>query len=172
MGIISAASFRTVGNAAATQNLFSIRNSGNKIVTIRRLVMQMDVTAVLVSVMPLIKACRISDAPTGGTALTKVRWGGAVSDDSVTVLGATASDGGSLTAITATPTATMWEQFGFRLHTAVGQVLTIDNNMICGDYPVELGIGEGVLVHILAPGAASNPVTNHYIVQCVWHESE
>jgi hypothetical protein len=174
MSMHSAASFRTLGNAATTQNFLTIRNGGSaRLVDVRRVVMQMDATAVLTAVMPIVRTCRISTA-TGGTALTKVDWGGTASHSDITVLGATASDGGTATAITATPGAIMWQQYGMRLHTAVGQVLGVDNNVlsaISDNYPVRLGNGEGLLVHIVAAAGGSNPATNHYFVQVAWEET-
>jgi hypothetical protein len=174
MSMHSAASFRTLGAAATAQNFFTIMNTGaTRVVTVRRLVMQMDCTAVLTTFMPIMKTCRIA-AASGGTVLSKVDWGTTASHADIVVRGATASDGGAATAITATAGATMWQQFGMRLHTAVGQVQGIDNNVLTGiseNYPVRLGNGEGLLVHIVAAATSSNPATNHYFVQCAWEET-
>jgi hypothetical protein len=174
MSYHSCASFRTLGAAATTQNFFTIMNGdASKVVRVRRMTMQMDATAALTAVMPLVKTCRISSA-SGGTALTKVDWdSNSASDADVVCRGATASDGGGATAITATPGTTLWQQYGMRLHTAVGQVLGSDNNMlsiICENTPVVLRPGEGLLVHIVAAATSSNPATNHYFVQCAWTE--
>jgi hypothetical protein len=176
MSTQSAATFRTVGNAATTQNLFSIFNSGtNRIVRIRRLVMQMDATAVLTSVMPLCKTSRVTSAPGAGVTLTKVPWDtdGSASHADIVVKGECSTDGGSRTALTGTPGDILWQQYGMRLHTAVGQVLGIDNNVltsITDAFPVVLRQNQGVIVHMVAAAAASNPATNHYFVQCVWDE--
>jgi len=174
MSMHSAASFRTLGSAAVAQNLFVILNThASKIVTVRRMVMQMDATVVLTAVMPIHKTCRIASF-TGGTALTKVDWGSVASDDAVQVRGANASDGGAATAITATPTATIWQQYGMRMHTLIGQVQGIDNNVVSAiseNYPIRLAQNQGLLVHIVAAAAASNPATNHYFIQCAWEET-
>jgi hypothetical protein len=174
MSMHSAATFRILGNAAVAHNLFVILNThASKIVTVRRLVMQMDVTVVLTAVMPITKACRIASF-TGGTALAKVDWGAVASDAAVQVFGANASDGGAATAITATPTATLWQQYGMRMHTLVGQVQGIDNNVVSAiseNYPIRLAQNQGLLVHIVAAAAASNPATNHYFIQCAWEET-
>jgi hypothetical protein len=173
MSMHSAASFRTLGAAAVAQNFFTIMNTASaKTVYVRRLVMQMDATAVLTTFMPLVKTCRIA-AASNGTVLTKVDWSAATSDSSIVVLGATNSDGGTATAISATPGATLWQQFGMRMHTLVGQVQGIDNNVLSAiseTYPVRLGPGEGLLVHIVAAATTSNPATNHYFVECAWEE--
>jgi hypothetical protein len=170
----SAATFRTLGAAATAQNFFTLFNGhGTKVVRVRRLVFQMDATAVLTAFMPIMKTCRIA-AASNGTALTKVDWDSAAASDALVVArGATASDGGTATAITATPGVTLWQQFGMRLHTAVGQVLGLDNNslsVIAENTPLILRPGEGLLVHIVAAATTSNPATNHYFVQCAWSE--
>jgi hypothetical protein len=174
MSIISTATFRTVGTAAAAHNLFAIYNTSTSVVRVRRMVMQMDATAVLTAVMPLIKTSRITAAPTGGTILPKVLWDTTVSSDvGVTVRGATASDGGAATAITSTPGDTLWQQYGMRMHTVVGQVLGLDNNVVSSiseSFPVILRQNEGLLVHIVAAAGTSNPNTNHWFVQCAWDE--
>ena len=173
----SAATFRTLGAAATAQNLFTIQNSGaNVLIRIKRLVFQMDATAVLTTFMPIIKTSR-SAAASGGTTLTKARFDTTetASHADVVVRGATASDGGSATAITCTPGDIMWQQYGMRLHTAVGQVLGLDNNslsIITQDTPVVLRNGEVLVVHVVAAATSSNPNTNHYFVECVWSEDD
>jgi hypothetical protein len=176
MPTFSAATFRTVGAAATTQNLFSIWNNGaNRVVRVRRLVMQMDATAVLTTFMPIIKTSRVTAAPGGGVTLTQVPWdnNGGASHADVICKGECSADGGSRTALTGTPGAVLWQQYGMRLHTAVGQVLGIDNNVLSAiseSFPVVLRSGEGLIVHIVAAATTSNPATNHYFVQCAWDE--
>jgi hypothetical protein len=176
MPAYSSATFRTIGNAATTQNLFSIFNSGtNRVVRIRRLVMQMDATAVLTAVMPICKTSRVTAAPGAGIIMTKVPWdtAGTETHADVVVKGECSVDGGTRTALTGTPGAVLWQQYGMRLHTAVGQVLGVDNNVLSAiseTYPLVLRQNEGIIVHVLAAAAASNPATNHYFVQCVWEE--
>jgi hypothetical protein len=173
MSMHSAASFRIVGNAATAHNLFTIMNNGaNRNVDVRRLVVQMDATAVLTTFMPIIRCCRISTA-SGGTVLSKVDWGPTASHADIEVRGGSSADGTNA-AITATPGTTMWQQYGMRLHTAVGQVLGIDNNVLSAiseNYPVRLTSGQGLLVHIAAAAGTSNPNTNHYFVQAAWEET-
>jgi hypothetical protein len=169
MGKQSVASFRTVGNAATAQNLFVLRNThASKSIVVERVVFQMEATGALLAVMPLVRSSRIT-AATGGTALTKVRLGKAPSDETVVALGATTADGAALTTITATPAATLWQQYGMRVATAVGQILAMDNEMIPA--PVSLEPGEGILVHLVAAAGTSNPATNSYSVQAVWEEA-
>jgi len=176
MATFSAATFRNPGAAATTQNLFSIWNGGaNRIVRIRRLVMQMDATAVLTSVMPIVKTSRVTSAPGAGITLTKVSWdtADAASHADIVVKGETSTDTSARTAITGTPGDILWQQFGMRLHTAVGQVLGIDNNVLTSiteGIPVVLRANQGLIVHVVAAAAASNPATNSYFVQCAWDE--
>jgi hypothetical protein len=177
MSTFSVATFRIPGSAATPQNLFSIFNSGTaKVVRIRRLVMQMDATAVLTGVMPIIKTSRITSAPTGGATPAKVRWDTGVADSNANVVarGAASADGTG-SAITATAGDIMWQQYGMRLHTAVGQVLGLDNNILSAiteAYPVVLRENQGVLVQVVAAAGASNPATNFYFVQCAWDEAD
>jgi hypothetical protein len=174
MSMHSASSFRTLGNAAVAQNLFVIYNThATKVVDVRRLVMQMDATVVLTAVMPIIKTCRIASY-SGGNALTKVDWGATASDAAVQLINAATADGTAGTAITATAGTTLWQQYGMRMHTLVGQVLGVDNNVLSAiseNYPVRLAQNQGLLVHIVAAAAASNPATNHYFVECAWEET-
>lgn len=174
MSIISTATFRTVGTAATPHNLFAVYNTSASVVRLRRLVMQMDATALLVAVMPITRTSRITVAPTGGTLLTKTLWDTNVTSAAgVTVRGATASDGGVATAITATAGTVLWQQYGFRMHTVVGQVLGLDNNVVSSiseSFPVFLRVNEGLLVQVVAAAGTSNPATNHWFVQAAWDE--
>jgi len=174
MGMHSAATFRTLGTAAVAQNLFVIYNTTSaQTVLVRRLVMQMDATAVLTAVMPIIKTCRIASY-SGGQALSKIDWGATTSSAAVQLVGTNTVDGGTATAITATPGDTLWQQYGMRCHTLVGQILGVDNNVLSAiseTYPVMLGVGQGLLVHIVAAATGSNPATNHYFIECAWEET-
>jgi hypothetical protein len=175
-GYFSVATFRTLGAAATTQNLFSLENTAGSAVTvkIRRLLVQMDATAALTAVMPLIKTSRPTAIPSGGTTLSKAQWNTAnTSAANVIARGATASDGGTATAITATPGTIAWQQYCMRLHTAVGQVLAPDNNLLPALVDTQdftLAAGEALLVQIVAAATTSNPATNHYFVNCAWEE--
>ncbi len=170
--------WRTIGAAALTQNLFAISNASGSttLVAIRRLGAQLDHTAVLIAVMPQIKAFRVTAGIAGGgTLLDKKQLDTTeVENASVTVRGATASDGGAATAVTGTlDTGAIWQQFGSRMHTAVGQIIATDNNvlpqLIEGD-PLILRPNQALVVQVVATATTSNPVTNHWFVQCVWDE--
>jgi hypothetical protein len=174
-GYYSATSFRTLGTTASPHNLLTILNThATTLVKVRRLIVQMDATAVLVNVMPQVKCGRVTGGnPSGGTALTKAQFDTAASSDgAITVLGGTASDGGGATAITATMGDLLWQQYCMRLHTLVGQVLALDNPVIptiCDTTPIILRQNQSLLVSVIGT-AASNPATNHWFTQIVWEE--
>jgi hypothetical protein len=174
-GLYSACTFRTVGNAATTQNLLTIENrSPISIIYIKKISIVMDTTVVLTAVNPLFKLNRTTDTPGAGTILQKAQWDTQKGSDSlITLRGATASDGGAATAITATPAVpTIWQSFGQRIHTAVGQVIcqefvltpAFENDLLY------IRNGEAMVVNIAAASAAANPATNHYVVNVFWEE--
>lgn len=174
-GIFSASSFRTLGTAATPQNLLTIENiDATKLITIRRLTVQMDATAVLVSVMPQVKASRATAVPTGGTVLAKAQFDtGNASNANSIVRGGTASDGGVATAITSTAGTTIWQQYTMRMHTVVGQVLGVDSSVLPSLVDTQnliLRQNQALLVQIVASAGASNPATNHWFCNIVWEE--
>jgi hypothetical protein len=172
-----AASFRTLGTAATPHNLFSIENTAGSavVISIKRLVVQMDATAVLTGVMPQVKTSRPTAIPSGGTTLNKGSFDTSLtSAANVIIRGANASDGGVATAITATAGDTLWQQYCMRLHTAVGQVLALDNPVIptlCETTPILLAANQALLVQIVASAGASNPATNFWFAQAYWEEN-
>lgn len=173
MSMMSAATFRTPGNATTQQNLFALYNNGaNRIVRVRRVVLQVDTTGAIVALMPLVKLCRIASY-SGGQALTKVAWTATASHADVLARGRNTSDGGSQTNIVATPGDLVWQQYATRLASTAGQVLGEDQNVaplaILSD-PIVLRQGQGILVYIEAPAGTSNPNTMHYFVQAAWTE--
>ena len=174
----AAASWRTLGNAASGQDIFTIENQAGSavIVGVSRLVVEMDSTVVLTAVAPQFKTYRATALPSGGTVLTKNAIDTAMtSSASVVLRGATASDGGAATAITVSPPATnpLWHQYLSRLHTAVGQVLCDEYSMLPSDIAdvdwVSVRAGEALGIEIVGT-AASNAATNHYVVKCAWFE--
>lgn len=173
-GTFSACSFRTVGSAATPQNLLTIENiDATKLVTVRALILQMDATAVLTAVMPLNKVSRATAVPTGGTTLNKAQFDTANASNANTIVrGGTASDGGALTAITATAGTTLWQEYGMRMHTVVGQVLSPTSYLpqIIDTKNLILRQNQALLVQVVAAAGTSNPATNHYSVCVVWDE--
>ncbi len=173
----TASSFRTLGNTASPQNLFSIENGAGSevLVGLRRLTVQMDSTAALIAVASQFKPSRPTSLPTGGTVLGKAPLidTALTSSASVVVRGATASDGGVATAISATAGVTGWHQFAMRMHTLVGQVLMEDQSLIpalCENDPVILRAGEALLVQAVQATPANNKATDHYVVNAAFEE--
>jgi hypothetical protein len=174
-GYFSVGGFRTLGTAATPQNLMTIENvDPTKLVWIRRITVQLDATAVLVSVMPQVKLSRATAVPTGGTALNKGRFDSVNASNANTIIRCgTASDGGVATAITATAGDTLWQQYCMRMHTVVGQVLAPDNNVapaLVETQDLVLRQNEALLIQIVASAGASNPATNHWFANIVWEE--
>lgn len=173
-GTFSAASFRILGTAATPHNLLTIENTdATVVVTIRDIMVQLDATAVLTAVMPLVKVSRATAVPTGGTTLTKAQFDtNNASDAQIIVRGANASDGGAATAITATASAALWQEYQMRLHTAVGQVLSPPSRMpTLLDKSLVLRQNEALLVQVVASAGTSNPATNHWSVCVTWDEA-
>lgn len=173
-GTFSAASFRTVGSAATPQNLLTIENiDATKLVTVRAIILQMDATAVLTAVMPLNKLSRATAVPSAGTVLNKAQFDTANASNANTIVrGGTASDGGALTAITATAGTTIWQEYGMRMHTVVGQVLAPVSYLpkIIDTKNLILRQNQALVVQVVAAAGTSNPATNHYSVCVVWDE--
>jgi hypothetical protein len=174
-GYFSVATFREVGAAATPQNLFTIENTDPAVlVKIRRLIVQADETVALATVTPVYRISRATGVPTGGSILNKALFDtGNSSNANVVCRGSTASDGGALSGPTATAGDALWEQFVMRVHTAVGQILMPDSELlpyIVDTQDLILRQNQALLVQIVAPAGASNPATNHYIVACAWQE--
>ena len=176
-GFFTSATFREIGSGATPQNLFSIENiDSTKLVYIRKLILQCDETAALTSVTPLIKVSRATGVPTGGTVLAKGLFDANASSNANTICrGSTASDGGANSGPTATAGDVIWEQFIMRVHTAVGQILTPDQDLLpaalIAAQQFILRQNQALLVQIVAPAGASNPASNHYGVMVAWEEN-
>jgi hypothetical protein len=173
-GTFSAASFRILGTAATPHNLLTIENTDAAVVvTIRDIMVQLDATAVLTAVMPLVKVSRATAVPTGGTTLSKAQFDTAnASDAQIVVRGANASDGGVASAITSTAGTTIWQEYQMRLHTAVGQVLSPPSRLpTLLSKSLVLRQNEALLVQVVASAGTSNPATNHWSVCVTWDEA-
>lgn len=172
-GVGMASSFRILGNAAALHNLFSIENSAGStvLVSVKKISIELDATAVLVTNMPLVKLSRPTALPTGGTVLSKgLTDSTKATSSSVIVRGANASDGGAATAITATAGTTLRADYIMRLHTAVGQVLSPPHDLIIDGSPIILRANEALLVVVDGLVTTGNPATNHWQVDILWEE--
>jgi hypothetical protein len=171
------AGFRTLGNAATPQNLFSIENgaSSTVLVAIKRLAVEMDTTTALTTVAPEFLVTRPTALPTGGTAMTKGGQDTALtSNANVVIRAAMQTDGVTATAITATAgTARLWHQFQTRQNAVTsnylfGPELNLLPTLVEGD-PLILRANQGLLVQIIGT-AASNAAGNHYVCKVAWEE--
>jgi hypothetical protein len=166
------ASFRTLGLTTANHNIFTIFNQtgSTKLLAVRRLTMQFEDTGASLTVAGVVKTARITALPTGGTVLTPLPFDTALTHDvNCEVLGATASDGGAATAITATPDTFGWTDFRLRMATQVGQILYPDENLIpglCESSPIILRPLEGLLVRM----TTASVTTAHYLINCAFEE--
>ena len=172
LGLYGISTFRTVGDTVATQNLLTIENPvGSTIVTaIRSLNFMTDSTVALTTVSPQIKTSRATGMPSGGTILSAVKYKTAYVGATSVIRGATASDGGAATPITATPGDTFWSQFLDRQPTAAGFVA----------HPAYLMVpdpGTDLRQLLLYPGEAAMvqsvgalPATTHIVLNVNWLE--
>jgi len=168
---------RIVGNAATPHNLLTIENGAgsNVLVGVNKLSIDTDCTAVLASVACQFRVHRTTALPSAGTVLTKQAIDTALtSSASVQIRGA--SDSASVaTAITATAAAGsgLWCQSVSRLHSAAGQWLPLDNDLLPGNIAendwIVLRASQALVVRVEGT-AASNAATNHYMCKIAWFE--
>jgi hypothetical protein len=179
----SVATFRTPGRASANlvQGIMSISNkySSNSFVYIRRLIVQVDCTAVYTAVMPQITTSKcIMGTPPGGTVLTPVKFDTSTSAKStIEVRGDASADGtNSATSLFAGTQMmpSVYQQYTMRMHTAIGQILAIDNpilpNLLMDNNIYTLYPGETLAVQVVAAATAANPTTNHWWVEAIFEE--
>lgn len=171
-------SFRTVGSAAVPQNILTIENltGSGRIVYLQGIQLACDTTAALVTVACQVDVSRTTAIPSGGTVLTKSALDTALaSNANIIIRGATASDGGGASAITATAAAGyICRNFIPRQATAVGQVINpvfielLPKNITENDTLI-LRENQAIVIQITGT-AGSNAATNHYIITILWHE--
>ena len=171
-GLYACSSFRTLGVAAATQNLFSLENpaASTKNVVLRDLTMMSDSTAPLATVAQQAILSRSAVPPTGGTVLTPAKYRTSYPNAVAIPRAGTAGDGGIATAIIALPGTSIWQQLLDRPHTSVGWMTHLNYKMVPD-------VGADLRQLILAPGESiliqlvtSVPTTTHLIVNAAWTE--
>lgn len=170
-------SFRTLGNAAVPQNIITMENAvgSGRIVRIYSIQLAIETTVALLTVACQVDLSRTTAMPSGGTALTKTAFDTALSSNAnIVVRGATASDGGAASAITATALSYISRNFIRRQATAVGQVVPTGYTQLLPEtlghsHGLVLREGQAVVLQITGT-AASNAATNHYICTINWHE--
>lgn len=170
-----ACSFRTLGIAGtAGHKLGTIFNAAGSSVIVDVDLVAIDVaqTAARVVAPPIIRTHKLTTVPTGGTAMTKIAEDSSLSSSaSVTVLQATASDGGAATAITATPAANtiVNQEVAPRALTLVGYE-QFDRLEWFSTKPWTLRAGEGLVINLDYALATSNPVTDVWLIALHWTE--
>jgi hypothetical protein len=171
-GLYALSSFRTLGDTNATQNIFSLENpaASTIMIAVRGLSVVTDSTAALATLAPQMRTSRTTGLPTGGTVLVPTKFRTSYPTCQAIPRGATASDGGGATAITATPGNILWAQFIDRLHTAVGWI-THDRYDMLPDVGADLRQilllpGEAILIQ----SATAMAATTHISVNCSWLE--
>lgn len=170
-----ACSFRQLGIAGtAGQKLASIFNAAGSSVIADVELIAIDVlqTAARVVEPPVIRAHKITTAPTGGTAMTKIGEDSALSSSaSIALLQGTASEGGTATAISSTPAANtiVNQEVAPRALTLVGYE-QFDRIEWFDRAPWTLRAGEGLLLNLDYSAATANPVSDKWIVTFRWVE--
>jgi hypothetical protein len=171
-GLYAATSFRTAGTAASPMNMFAVLNpaANTKNIVIRELNITSDSTAALTTVAQQALSSKPAVLPTGGTSITPVKYRTSYAAATATVLGATASDGGAATAITATAGTSVWQQYLDRLQTLAGWIGHPVYRMIPE-------VGTDLRQFILAPGESilvqlvtAVPATSMMICNVAWTE--
>lgn len=172
LGIYAASSFRTLGDTNPTQNIMSIENPVGSVcvVAVRNLNFMSETLVALLTIASQVKSSRSTNMPTVGTVLTGVKYQSSFPASTAIIRGATASDGGGATAITATAGSTLWGQFLDRPATAVGNIQHLTYNLIPD-------VGADLRQILLYPGEAllvqtvgAIPATTHMVANVGWLE--
>jgi len=165
-----------LGNDALIQNAFVFENGiGSRVnVNIRRLMVEMDATVALATVMPQVKVCRATNV-SGGIIVDKSKFDTLESSDTNVRIRSRLAEGSG---ITATAGDTIYQQYTMRLHTAVEQVVAETENLLpelIADTGKEFKLrpGESLLVYIVGAAVTSNPaISNNWQINCMWEEDE
>jgi hypothetical protein len=172
LGLYGLSSFRTLGDTAATQNMLTIENpvGSTILVAIRSLNYMSETLVALLTIASQIRTSRVTGMPSNGTVLAAVKYRSDYVASAAIVRGATASDGGGATAITATAGTTFWSQFLDRPATAVGNIPHPNYNLVPepGADLRQLLLLPGEALLVQSVGAL--PATTHVIVNVNWLE--
>lgn len=173
-----ATTFRAIGRAGTTpRRMLTIWNptGTGKVVHINQITLDLVQTAVIAStvVPPVIRVYKITAAPSGGTALTKVAKDNLLgSNASILLAGDASADGtNSATALAATTTAgaALTQEFAPRLITAAGYEMFDRTELLVG-WDVMLRPGEGLCLSLDLTLATQDPSTNSWIASIDWYE--
>ncbi len=174
--------WRIPGRAGTTgQKLFSLFNpaASGKVMVLNQVVIDVYQTVVKAVTVapPLIRIHRITAAPTGGTALTRIAKDTAlpVANGVVTALGDSSADGTSSgTALThaianGAQATILTQEFAARMITAVGYE-TFDRIELLEGKDIIFRAGEGCLLFLDYTLATQNPITDMWMVGADWYE--
>jgi hypothetical protein len=161
-----------LGNDATTQNLYTLTNKvGSRVnVLIRKAIVQLDTIAALATVMPVVK-CSRATAISGGAILSPSTYNSTQSSSASVEIRTAAMDGFP---ITATQGDTIYQSYCGRMHTAVEQVVQMDEYVLpklvkTQDFVVRPG--ESVLFQAVGAATTSNArLANYWWVNCEWEE--
>lgn len=172
--------FRTPGRGGTVgHKIFSLFNAAASpvLVDVEKVSFDMETTVVkAVTVLPpVVRIYRITAAPTGGTAVSKItRDTNFASNASVTALGDSSADGtSSATALTSTLAVGNYftQFFAPRLITAAGyQTIDRAEFMDGDDEKITLRAGQGIVVMLDYTLATQSATTDMYVVNCKWTE--
>lgn len=181
----TASSFQVPGRGGATQRLLTIHNASGSTVlcSVQRIkvdLLQLS-AAVAVGINPgVIRVNRISAAPTGGLAVTKVPLDSAgVTSSSLVVLQDAQSEGtAATTQLAATPGGLLTGTFAPRFvqltataANAPAAELVDTAPFFYGEPDVLLRAGEGLVVSVDgATATTGNPTTHRWSVSLLWEE--
>lgn len=171
--------FRTPGNAATPQNIWSIENAAaagsGLVVSLRDLfIMSAQVTA-NATMPPWLTLFRTTTLPTGGITFTKVSKDtrDAASNAGVVIRQTVSADGGAATAITAAFVAPrLATRIASQLYTAVGVYQSEPQDMLVGipDDELLLQPGQAYVLSVNTAAAADNIAGRSFWVDFGWTE--
>lgn len=172
-----ASTFRAPGRAGTAQPIFTLSNATDStiLVAVARINVQLDATAVLTAVQPQVKLFRCAtSAISQGTAVVagEAEAADAASNKVIATGDASADGTSSASALTVSAVGTLlWQGYAMRLHTLVGFIPGREVELIPPEAgPIILAAGEALCVRVDAAVGTSNPVTNHWLVNALWHE--
>lgn len=177
---------RMIGNSAVTQDIclfLNCRDSGVR-VSLKRITAQLEISAgLLTTVMPNLVGYRTSvpakEPDSGVNILQKCPFDSSqTSSVGVAIYYATSPDaqiiGTSIPNLT--PGTRHWQQSSGRGTTGFGQFAVDDSGYmvpalaIGASYPIYLYPGEAYMIRVLATAAASNAITQNWILNVAWTE--
>jgi hypothetical protein len=172
VGQYAATTFRTAALASALHNIFTIENptGSGKIMYIKSITFTLDTLAALAGSAPTVKLSKLAALPTLGTVITSTKWKTSDATAVGIVRCSTSSDGGAVTAITATAGVVINAIFQNKFQTAAGYIIQTVQELLPNidrhRDPYVLVAGESLLVQV----PIASTVTNAYLLTVVWEE--